>query len=145
MTQEAIEQREIPFSFDADPLTVAKNLKGATIISGGKKFSIIDARAFRGVDIKRKDFLDAKVKPIGTITGSPYRGRFTLPNITTADQGLVMPQEISEEINPGETKVITGPDRIARAMGIKPNESYQLSIEDPYLKILEIKESPQAI
>lgn len=131
------------FTFDADPTVVAQQLKGAIILSGGKRFIIIQAKGFLGEEIKRKEFQAAKAAPVGTISGSPYRGNRILPNITVQDEGLVMPQIINELTAEGEIKRIEGPDRIARALGIEQNGRYQLSIEDPYSKIIRIGEYPK--
>ena len=116
------EHRPISFTFDGDPNIVEQQLKGAIVIVGERRFMIIDAEGFEGINIKRKEFQPAKKEPIGTISGSPYRGRLTFPNITVQNEGLVMPRVVNELTGDGTMQRIEGPDRVARALGIQQNE-----------------------
>lgn len=123
--------------FSEEPLIVAERLRGAIVVTDGKRFIITDAKGFNGVDITREEFQGAKGERPGTVTGSPYRGT-TFVNISTGSEGLVMPQSVTEIVE-GELRAITGPGRVAKALGIRRNRKYQLEVEDPHSKILRLQ------
>lgn len=133
------ERRRSQLDFSEEPLIVAERLKGAVVITDGRRFVITDTKGFNGPDITRKEFQGAKGEEPGTVTGSPYRAT-VFPNIATGCEGLVMPQSVSEIVG-GKLKPIVGPGRVANVLGIRRGRKYMLAIEDPHSKVLRLQKA----
>jgi hypothetical protein len=133
------QQQELPqeFSFDADALSVAIQMRGAVIFAGDRIFMIMDARGFTSEEIRRAQFGLAHGEQTGVVTGSPYRGT-TLANISTGEGGLVMPTAVREIISETQSHEIVGPGRVAEALGIGNNEKYRLAVENSLLKVFRL-------
>lgn len=123
-----------PFSLEGDVEEIAENLIGAILITNEGQFVITGTRAYPKELITRSEFQKAKNSKIGTVTGSPYRGRQTFVNISTSGNCLVMPTSV---LKIGEVpEAIEGSSRVAKALGVKQGLQYGIEIKDPHSKIL---------